>query len=126
MFSMMVVLIALIAAVLILVILLQSGQGSGLSGIAQGGATRQVLGTRQAPDVLEKATWTLGAIFITLCVLSNFFVGGDENQQSVIQQRAQEGQTQQQGQAPSPSGSNAPAPLPSQGGGQQGGSQGGN
>jgi preprotein translocase subunit SecG len=126
MFSMMVVLIALIAAVLILVILLQSGQGSGLSGIAQGGATRQVLGTRQAPDVLEKATWTLGAIFITLCVLSNFFVGGEEDQQSVIQQRAQEGQTQQQGQAPSPSGSNAPAPLPSQGGGQQGGSQGGN
>lgn len=126
MFSMMVVLIALIAAVLILVILLQSGQGSGLSGIAQGGATRQVLGTRQAPDVLEKATWTLGAIFIMLCVLSNFFVGGEENQQSVIQQRAQEGQTQQQGQAPSPSGGNAPAPLPSQGGGQQGGSQGGN
>lgn len=121
MFSMMVVFIALIAAVLILVILLQSGQGSGLSGIAQGGATRQVLGTRQAPDVLEKATWTLGAIFIMLCVLSNFFVGGDENQQSVIQRRAQEGQTQQQGQVPSPSGSNAPSPLPNQNSGPQGG-----
>jgi preprotein translocase subunit SecG len=127
MFSMMVVFIALIAAVLILVILLQSGQGGGLSGIAQSGTTRQVLGTRQAPDVLEKATWTLGAIFITLCVLSNFFIGGEENQRSVIQQRAQQSQTQQ-GQAPS-SGQNA-APLPGQGGGgaQQGGApqQGGN
>jgi preprotein translocase subunit SecG len=120
MFSMMVVLIAVIAAVLILVILLQSGQGGGLSGIAQTGTTRQVLGTRQAPDMLEKATWTLGALFITLCVISNFFIGGNEKQESVIQQRAQEGQTQQQGQAPGPGGSE-PAPLPSQGGGQQGG-----
>ena len=126
MFSMMVAFIALIAAVLILVILLQSGQGGGLSGIAQTGTTRQVLGTRQAPDVPEKATWTLGAIFITLCVISNFFIGGEENQQSVIQQRAQQSQTQQ-GQAPS-SGQDA-APLPGQGGGaQQEGpsSQGGN
>ena len=92
---MMVVFIALIAAVLVLVVLLQSGQGGGLAGIAQGGATRQVLGSRQAPDVLEKATWTLAAIFITLCVISNFFIGGGE-QESVIQNRAQEGQTQQQ------------------------------
>jgi len=126
MFSMMVIFIALIAAVLILVILLQSGQGGGLSGIAQSGTTRQVLGTRQAPDVLEKATWTLGAIFITLCVISNFFIGSEERQQSVIQKRAQQNQTQQ-GQAPS-SGQDA-APLPGQGGsGQQGGApqQGGN
>jgi preprotein translocase subunit SecG len=65
MFSFMVVVIALIAAVMILVILMQSGQGQGLSGIASGGATRQVLGTRQAPDTLEKATWTLAAVFIS-------------------------------------------------------------
>jgi preprotein translocase subunit SecG len=119
MFSMVVAFIALIAAVLILVILLQSGQGGGLSGIAQGGATRQVLGTRQAPDMLEKATWTLGAIFIVLCVLTNFFVGGDDRE-SVIQQRAQEGQTEQQ-QAPAPSPGEGAAPLPGEGGGQQGG-----
>jgi preprotein translocase subunit SecG len=121
MFSMMVIFIALIAAVLILVILLQSGQGGGLSGIAQGGATRQVLGTRQAPDVLEKATWTLGALFIALCVISNFFIGGDQRE-SVIQNRAQEGQTQQQQGQPQSPGGNA-APLP--GGGQQGGQGGG-
>ncbi len=115
-FSMMVAFIALIAAVLILVILLQSGQGGGLAGIAQGGAARQVLGTRQAPDTLEKATWTLGAIFITLCVVSNFFIGGDQEQESVIQNRARETQ-EQQGQ-PQPQGGDA-APLPQQGGGQQ-------
>ena len=120
MFSMMVAFIALIAAVLILVILLQSGQGGGLAGIAQGGAARQVLGTRQAPDTLEKATWWLGALFITLCVVTNFFIGGDQAQESVIQNRAQEGQTQQQ-QAPQPSPSQGATPMPQQGGGQQGG-----
>jgi len=114
---MMVVFIALIAAVLILVILLQSGQGGGLAGIAQGGAARQVLGTRQAPDTLEKATWTLGAIFITLCVITNFFVGGTQEQESVIQNRARQGQPQQQGQPQSPD--EGAAPLPGQGGGQQ-------
>ena len=120
MFSMMVVFIALIAAVLILVILLQSGQGGGLAGIAQGGAARQVLGTRQAPDTLEKATWTLGAIFITLCIITNFFVGGDQEQESVIQNRAQEGQTEQRQGQPQRQDGNA-APMPGQGGQQQGG-----
>lgn len=123
MFTFMVVLIALIAAVLILVVLLQSGQGGGLSGIAQGGAARQVLGTRQAPDTLEKATWTLGAIFITLCVVTNFFIGTDE-QQSIIQERAQQGQTQQQP-AQTPSSGQDAAPLPQGSGSQGGGSQGG-
>jgi preprotein translocase subunit SecG len=79
-----------------------------------------VLGTRQAPDTLEKATWTLGAIFITLCVISNFFIGGDQEQESVIQNRAQQGQTQQQQGQPQPQGGDA-APLPGQGGGQQSG-----
>lgn len=117
MFTFMVVLIALIAAVLIFVILMQSGQGGGLAGIASGGATRQVLGTRQAPDVLEKATWTLAAIFIALCVITNFFIDRGE-QESVIQQRAQEGQTEQQAPAPvAPQQGDDAAPLPGQGGG---------
>ena len=121
MFSFMVVVIALIAAVMILVILMQSGQGQGLSGIASGGATRQVLGTRQAPDMLEKATWTLAAVFISLCVITNFFIDRGE-EESVIQQRAQDNPTQQQ-QTPAPGGGQEgqPAPLPGQGGGQGGG-----
>jgi len=123
MFSFMVVLIALIAAVLILVILMQSGQGQGLSGIASGGATRQVLGTRQAPDMLEKATWTLAAVFISLCVITNFFIDTGEDE-SVIQNRAQD-QTEQQG-APAPGQQGGePAPLPGGGSGQGTGTGGG-
>lgn len=124
MFSFMVVLIALIAAVMIFVILMQSGQGEGLAGIASGGATRQVLGTRQAPDVLEKATWTLAAVFISLCVITNFFIDRGQ-QESVIQQRATEGQTQQQAPAPGAGQQGQGTPLPGQGGGQPGGSQSG-
>ena len=120
MFSFMVVLIALIAAVMILVILMQSGQGQGLSGIASGGATRQVLGTRQAPDMLEKATWTLAAIFISLCVITNFFIDTGERE-SVIQQRAQDNPAQQQQTPGGGQGGNQAAPLPGQGGGQGGG-----
>lgn len=118
-FGFLVVLIALIAALLILVVLLQSGQGGGLAGIASGGATRQVLGSRQAPDVLEKATWFLASILIALCVLSNFFIGTDQPEESIIQQRAQQGQTQQQAPSNLPPADQGAEPLP--GGGQGGG-----
>lgn len=69
-----------------LIVLLQSGRGGGLAGIAAGGATQQLLGTRTAPDILEKATWYLGAAFIVLCILTNFFIGGEQAGESVIQQ----------------------------------------
>ena len=85
--------IAVIALLLTLVVLLQSGQGGGLAGIASGGAARQVLGTRQAPDLLERATWTLGAALIVLCLLTNFTVsrGGEAGPQAPV---TQPGQTQ--------------------------------
>ena len=120
----MVVVIALIAAVMILVILMQSGQGQGLSGIASGGATRQVLGTRQAPDTLEKATWTLAAVFISACVITNFFIDTGERE-SVIQQRAQNNPTQQQQAPGGGQDGNQAAPLPGQSGQGGGGGQGG-
>jgi len=69
-----------------IVVLLQSGKGGGLAGIASGGAT-QMLGTRQAPDTLEKATWWLAGIFVALCITTNFFINaGEGGQESIIQQ----------------------------------------
>ncbi len=121
MFTFLVVLIAIIGILLGLVVLLQSGKGGGLAGIAAGGTT-QVLGARQAPDILEKATWSLAAMFVVLCILTNFFIGGDDEGQSVIQQRARSGQTQQQAtpppgatQNPVAPGQNAPSGAPAQG-----------
>ncbi len=95
MFTFLIILITLIAIFITLVVLVQSGKGGGLAGIAAGGATTQILGARQAPDVLEKATWTLATLFIVLCILTNFTIDrGEGPTESVIQQRAQQEQTQ--------------------------------
>ena len=95
MFNFIIVIIGLIAVLITFVVLVQSGKGGGLAGIASGGATTQILGARQAPDVLEKATWTLATLFIVLCILSNFAINRSEVQESVIQQRAREQQSEQ-------------------------------
>jgi len=94
MFTFLIVLISIIAVLMTLVVLLQSGKGGGLAGIAAGGATTQILGSRQAPDFLEKATWSLATAFIVLCILSNFVIGPETQGGSVIQQNADTGQVQ--------------------------------
>ncbi len=86
MYIFLVIIITLIALLMAIAVLLQSGKGGGLAGIAAGGQTTQILGARQAPDTLEKATWTLGTVFIVLCILANFFANPSDAQRSVIQE----------------------------------------
>lgn len=93
MFTFLIVVITLIAVLLTLLVLLQSGRGGGLAGIAAGGATTQILGARQAPDVLEKGTWVLATVFILLCIATNFAIGESTVPASVIQQRSQQQET---------------------------------
>ena len=85
MFIFLIIVITIIAAIMVFLVLIQSGKGGGLAGIAAGGATTQILGARQAPDVLEKATWILAALFISLCILTNFVI--DRGQQQVRMHR---------------------------------------
>ena len=87
-FALLIVLIALIGVVMSLVILLQAGKGGGLAGIAGGGATTQILGARQAPDILEKGTWILATLFIVLCILTNFAIDSGDSQRSIIQSQS--------------------------------------
>lgn len=89
MFTALVIFIAIIGVIMTGVVLMQSGQGGGLAGIASGGATRDVLGSRRAPDLLERGTWILAGIFIALCILSNFAIGEDD-QGPVIPSSTQE------------------------------------
>lgn len=127
MYSFIIVLIGLIGLLMTAVILLQSGQGGGLAGIAAGDSTRQVLGARQAPDLLEKATWTFATAFIVLCVVSNFALDSGDTQESIIQQEAQQQQAPTGQQPAGPGGGQggqgaagqgaAPAPQGGQGGG---------
>lgn len=108
MFTFIIILITIIAVLISLVILVQSGKGGGLAGIAAGGATQQVLGARQAPDILEKATWILATVFIVLCIVSNFIIDrGESPTESVIQQQAAGEQTLPPAELPA-----VPAPAP--------------
>ncbi len=106
MFYFLIVLILIIGILMGITVLLQSGKGGGLAGIASGGQTTQILGARQAPDFLEKATWTLGWAFLILCLITTFFIpraGGGGG--SILQERAGE----------LPSAAPAPIEVPSQG-----------
>jgi len=96
MFTFLIVIIAIIGVLLTLLVLLQSGRGGGLAGIAAGGATTQILGARQAPDILEKGTWVLATLFIILCIATNFAIDSGVTPRSVIQERALDGPAQQQ------------------------------
>ena len=90
MFTFLIVLILIVALLMGLVVLLQSGKGGGLAGIAAGGQTTQILGARQAPDFLEKATWALGWTFLILCVLTTFFIPREGADGSILIDRADE------------------------------------
>ena len=103
-YTILIVLIAIIGILMATVVLLQSGKGGGLAGIAGsgGGGAVQLLGSRQAPDILEKATWILATIFISLCIMTNFFVDTVDSRESIIQTQGQQLPVQ------------APAPAPAQ------------
>ena len=67
-YTFLVILLILDSIVLVGAILLQSGKGGGLAA-SFGGATSaadSLIGTRQAGNLLTKASWTCGAIFLFL------------------------------------------------------------
>ena len=90
MYSIIVVLITVIAILITIAILLQSGQGSGLSGgIAgnAGGGGAGAIGSRRTADFLSKATSVLGGSFLMLCLVANFFIDRSTTTSSAVQQR---------------------------------------
>jgi len=70
-------LIILTSLLLILVVLVQNSKGGGLSSTFAG--SNQVMGVRKTTDFLEKATWTLVASLIVLCLLSTASSGSKED-----------------------------------------------
>ncbi len=91
-YTLTIILITIIAVLIVIVVLLQSGQGQGLSGgIAGGGGMvggGNMMGARRTADFLSKATSILATMFLTLCVLANFFIDQETVTQSTIQDRA--------------------------------------
>ncbi len=71
MFTILVVLISLLSMFLIAIVLLQSGKGGGLAAEFGGASssTDSIMGGRQAANVLTRATWIGGGLFLGLALL---------------------------------------------------------
>lgn len=71
MFKILVVLISLLSLFLIAIVLLQSGKGGGLAAEFGGASssTDSIMGGRQAANVLTRATWIGGGVFLGLSLL---------------------------------------------------------
>ena len=90
-YNIIIVIITIICALLTLVVLLQNGQGQGLSGIGGGGgldAGAGGLGARRTADLLSKATSVLGGAFLILCIVANFAIDRQQQSNSILQQGA--------------------------------------
>ena len=75
-FSIFLVLIVVVAFLLILVIMVQNPKGGGLSSSFGGGGTQQLGGVKKTTDFLDKSTWALAILLISLILLSNVAIGG--------------------------------------------------
>ena len=78
------VIIIIISILLVLIVLIQNPKGGGLSSTFGGGAGNQIMGAKKTTDFLEKSTWTLAIVLISLSLLSNFAIPRQKNQNSSI------------------------------------------
>lgn len=109
-FGLLVVLISIVSVLLVGAVLLQSGKGDGLAGMGAS-TSQQILGARQAPDFIQKATWALGSTLLFLCLLTGFVVErpGQRAPVSAPTQAAPAPATP--GAIPAPAGNATPAPA---------------
>lgn len=78
------VLIIVISILLVLIVLVQNSKGGGLaSGFT---SSNQYMGVRKTADFLEKATWTLAASLLVLCIVSSIALrNGESSKKSAIE-----------------------------------------
>ena len=83
MYTIFAILIIITSILLVLVVLVQNPKGGGLSSSFGGGGGNQIMGAKKTTDFLEKATWTLAIILISLSLLSNFTIPRANTEQNV-------------------------------------------
>jgi preprotein translocase subunit SecG len=103
----------LVCALMVIVILLQSGKGGGLAG-AFGGGGSTIFGGRGAGTVLTRATMVLGGMFFLTCLSlalmsSNAVTGGGK---SILQEEARKATGTQPGGTTPAQRPQAPGALP--------------
>ena len=90
MYTIFAILIIITSVLLVLVVLVQNPKGGGLSSSFGGGSGNQIMGAKKTTDFLEKATWTLAIVLISLSLLSNFAIPRNtDNEEDVIKAQEQ-------------------------------------
>lgn len=90
-FTIFLILIMIVAFLLVVIIMVQNPKGGGLSSSFGGGGTQQLGGVKKTTDFLDKSTWTLAILMISLILLSSIpLVGGDGNQSKAFDEDALE------------------------------------
>lgn len=86
MFAFLIVVIALVAFLIITIVLLQSGKGGGLAAEFGGASssTDSIMGGRQAANVLTKASWIGGGVFMALAMILAILASRETAPQSSI------------------------------------------
>ena len=84
-FSIFLILIVIVAFLLVLVIMVQNPKGGGLASSFGGGGVQQLGGVKQTTDFLDKSTWALAILLLTLILLSNFAI---ENSNESVESKA--------------------------------------
>ncbi len=77
-FTIFIALIIFVAFLLIVIIMVQNPKGGGLASSFGGGGTQQLGGVQKTTDFLDRSTWTLGIILISLILLSNISIMGSQ------------------------------------------------
>ena len=91
MYGFVLMLLVIDSALLILVVLLQSGKGAGLAAEFGGASssTDTFLGGRQAATLLTKASWTLGGVFMGLALMLAILSARQRTPASVLEGQLQ-------------------------------------
>ena len=91
MYGFVLMLLVIDSALLILVVLLQSGKGAGLAAEFGGASssTDTFLGGRQAATLLTKASWTLGGVFMGLALMLAILSARQRTPTSVLEGQLQ-------------------------------------
>jgi preprotein translocase subunit SecG len=87
-YTILMVLLSIDSVILILAVLLQSGQGQGLAATFGGvsSSASSFLGTRQTGNLLTKASWWCGGIFLALAFMLSLASSRSRAPRSVLDQ----------------------------------------
>jgi len=109
MYSILIGLFIIVAFLMIFIILIQSGKGGGLAGIAGGDMGGNVFGGKGSAPFLTKATSILATLFLLIALIVGMLTRGSETQSTIMQR-----EREQRMSSPARTLPEAPQPAPEQ------------